>query len=213
MSRKVSTIFTLRLATLAFPALVVLMALLPACEESLLEPLARQYYYWGNGNKIVIYENLSGVIFIYKEEKPRADLQALLDNSYVRKVSSWDDGRLVMLELSRAQREPISKLLSDLLVPESSLESYRFGLVFPGGSLLWPTDEIHLRLKQGYSLEDLVALIQGDAIYLETRGDIIDLKVTDINDVLSLANKIYESGMAVWSQPNFIGELILHDAL
>ena len=211
MRHRISNRITLRLAALALPALIVLLALQLGCEKNPIGPVAREYYYWGNGEKIVIYENLSGIIFIYKAGEPRADLQALLNNSNVSKVSSWDDGRLVMLELSRTQREPIPKLLAELLVPLSSLESYRFGLVYPDGTLLWLTDEILLRLKQEYSLEDLEAMIEGDAIHQETRMYSIKLKVTDINNVLSLANKIYESGIAVWSQPNFIAEIILLD--
>lgn len=87
--------------------------------------------------------------------------------------------------------------------------------VFKHGSFsLVPTGEIVFQLKSNVSFNEILSYCQGQIIFVkETCYGTITVKPIVMSDLLKMANKIYESGMVEWAEPDFFIEIIKHQTV
>jgi Subtilase family/PKD-like domain len=72
---------------------------------------------------------------------------------------------------------------------------------------MFPTRKIRVKLKENKSLDDLFEILTEYKIsQIEEKFGIIRININDINQVFNISNKIYESGIAEFSLPDFYVE-------
>lgn len=81
------------------------------------------------------------------------------------------------------------------------------------GAEMAVTDRFIFKLKEGASIESLYKLNSEFNVDVAKAADhYFILKVQPNNDVLEIANKYFESGLAEFSHPDFFAEIIFHQA-
>ena len=168
---------------------------------------AQSTYYWSNNNKIPIQEDRSSIIFQFKDN---TTIQSYFKqaNSLIASVEIHDvQGRAVVQLTSKQTSSPIA-VAEKLGVDVNQLESASFGLTLNDGFQIWPTHQIVLALRKDATMSDLNAIIgETKATIKESKYNRIILEVSDINKVVTLANKLYESPTVVWAHPDFYAKI------
>jgi len=69
---------------------------------------------------------------------------------------------------------------------------------------MFPTKIIRIKLKDSNKKDDVSKLFKNnDIIEIDEKYGVLRIKIKDVNKALEVANKIYESGIAVFSIPDF----------
>ena len=73
---------------------------------------------------------------------------------------------------------------------------------------LFPTNTVRVKLKPGFNFKSVTDFIsQTEYSQVHEKYGVIRIQVKEIDNVLKIANKIYESGMAEFAMPDFVIEL------
>lgn len=82
------------------------------------------------------------------------------------------------------------------------------------GFPLIPTGEIVLKPKQGISFDQINTYCKGNLRFVkQTLYGTITIKPTLLNNLLKVANTIFESGLVEWCEPDFIIEIVKHQTI
>ncbi|WNJ16454.1 S8 family serine peptidase [Pontibacter sp. G13] len=94
-----------------------------------------------------------------------------------------------------------------LEVPQHEIRSLAQGYLIPGAShTMWPTHKILFKPNTSFDREEVEALIP-EVIghrFFQTPGGLQGLEIDQIDEVISISNALYESGMFEWCQPDFV---------
>jgi len=150
--------------------------------------------------------------FYYNEEGRKVSV-----SNVPNKLVLFDpDSNAVFKKLS-VTGSSLEKLRSgfSLLISESKIDTSLFSknsikhyvLKTTLGHELIPTGEITLRPKSGISVESIINAMGKNVLSVVRKSRLGGylLKLQDHQSILQVANKIYESGLVEYSQPNFIG--------
>ncbi len=150
---------------------------------------AQLYYYNGN-KKVTLYESKNS--FITYEQLSHEVL------SNFSKTEGSDLSEFTILdELKSSKSISIQKVTSGQTAPALLLEE-------AGNFKMYPTKSIRVKMKPGITKDDIMDLITVSRIEAyELRFGILEIKMKNIHTTINLANKIYESGLADFSTPDF----------
>ncbi len=187
-------------------ALVAAALLCPLCQLSAQSSSQKNSGYWAFGEKIIVEEDKSTAILLFQ------DRSAAREQASLRSINSGISQELVdeniILELENSSEIGTTQDLENLVSNPENLKHVSFGWKIPGGAIFYPTETVLLELKSGHSISELSSILEDhSAKFTKTEFETIYLKVSDLDQVLPLCNAIHESGISVWSQPDFIHEI------
>ncbi|QEC52950.1 hypothetical protein EDD80_105162 [Anseongella ginsenosidimutans] len=162
-------------------------------------------YYWSSGGKIPIAVDSSTVII-------NSDLDL---TSLSNLLSSQLSNGLVLSELSEnlfilKSEENLLQLIiekGNLSAVKEVFSSYEFD----GSFEMIPTGEILLELKNDVSIDNVLSNFGKQVELVKTKErNTFTIRATDLSDVISIANQIYEGGAVEWCHPDFIAPMELN---
>ncbi len=151
---------------------------------------AQNYYYNGN-EKIEIYESKNSYISFDKPSQTFAkgfkDVKTFSAKGFTLLVDEKTN-----ISARNFRREKLNQTIPALLLDSNS------------DFKMFPTKTIRLKLKSNYKKEDVLKLLKNnDIIEIEEKYGVLRIKIKDVYKTLEIANKIYESGIAEFSIPDF----------
>ncbi|MDX2248447.1 MAG: S8 family serine peptidase [Bacteroidia bacterium] len=181
---------------------ILLLALMGFCFISFAQSDA---YYWADGKKISLQEDPGSMVVYFH---PNAQVRQLSAPASLDVKYFGYHQRAVIRSTSR-QTLNKNKVIQDLGISPASVRSISSGYVIQDdGFQLALTHEVVVQLNPGSSIAVIEPLMnQYGATYLRTSNDQIILEVTDIKNVLPLANALQESGLTMWATPDLYAEV------
>lgn len=159
--------------------------------------LSQENYFWSNGKKVTLNEDKTSMVIYEKEDKQLP----LIKSSEIKHITEKSSPRLGTYKIIK-----MKNLTTEVLsFNEKDIKAKMNGFVAEPEDTLYLTNYIVLKFKTGYSLNDIEnILIKYNVTHNETKYNVVNLFVTDIKNVFSAANEIYESGIVEWCRPNFL---------
>lgn len=163
-------------------------------------------YYWSSGKKFVLQPDSLTLVINIKDGADKNDVERLLKTKAgVTKVEKMLTANQLVVYLSEKESgKAIERMKSETL----SLEDVSYSYLYDSFPLI-PTGEILLQPKQNVTIQTVLDIVGNRATVKEaTKYNTFALKVKDLNELLSLANQIYESGLVDWCHPDFWAEIV-----
>ncbi len=158
-----------------------------ACRDFGVEPQPETEYYWAEGQKVYVLLDRTTVVAVYNSSPSAPGL------------------RLDTLRFATSQFGPLRSILQSRGVDPDSLEWISFGYTYQGFPFI-PTNRIVFAPKPGVALDSLAPLIVNEAVFESTTYGATTIKLSKQDgNVFRLANRIYESGLVLYSSPDFLG--------
>lgn len=153
--------------------------------------LNAQHYYYNGDKKVILYESKNSYItYEPLSEEMRANFSKT-ESSQLSKFTILDGLRNARTSMS------FQKVTSKQTVPALLLEE-------AGDFKMYPTKSIRVKMKPGVEQQDVMNLIaSSEVVSYEIKFGILEIEIKDIHKTLDFANRIYESGLAEFSTPNF----------
>jgi serine protease len=170
-------------------------------------------YFWAGDQKVGIDFDHTTLVVIYKQEKYHKNIVSAYENiPELDQVIISENKRMTVFIFQRKQLKPEKEILNKIgLVPED-IEWYSFGYIADGETFLRPTNRLSFKLKEGISFDNLEKLLNGRAVFAHTYLGTQQIQVNGPDvDIISLANEIYESGIAEYCLPDFIANIVHND--
>ena len=163
---------------------------------------AQENYYWSAGKKNYIRVNTGVFVVKYKQNSKITNVKAsLLGKFGIKHISSLRSN----LGIINADKKSgiTAKILKEDSTIGDAMPAYRLGnLPF------YLTGEILLEPKSGVSIEQLLKLIDNHAtIESKSKYNTYVLEVDNWNKLLKYTNRLYMSGLAKYSHPNFVAPI------
>ena len=157
-------------------------------------------YYWSAGTKQILTE-YPGKYIIMLDKNGNSDVieRNLRLNSGVKSLFKLKENLKIIITESMSINELTQKDGIEKVMP-----TYRLG-----NNPLYLTGQILLQPKQGISIEKIVALVDTKITLInKTKYNTYIFEIIDWDKILSVANKIYESGLVEYCQPNIITPIL-----
>ncbi len=188
----------MRTLTIRILGLVLLMM------SSLGLSMAQNSYYWGDGQRIALSEDRSAVIIQFKEGAAPEELMTTRQASLSLEIHAVQ--RRVVATFAQALSSP-AEALRRLGIPASSVKSVSFARQLEDGFRLYLTHHVVLEVGKGHRLSDLDATLrQFGARHLRSEALAEIIEVTNIDQVLPLANALQEQRLAAWATPDWYAQ-------
>lgn len=168
-------------------------------------------FYYAYEEKIPLRVLENKLIVRYSPSLPVNAARSALESIAIRTQVDWQDDRTVILSFlpSSSKESIIQKLKSD-----KDVMSLNPMYALKAGPAMGVTDEFLVKFKDKAPKESITELIKRYAISSVKRTDVFELfRVPKGADALEIANKFQESGLVVYSQPNFITQIELHQTV
>lgn len=158
------------------------------------------------GQSIALFENTSSLCLYFHDPVQRGAFKFQEEDqvSYVR-YSYGNDRKRVIIDFNN--HLPLSPIeaVEKLGIAPQTIKSASWSRSLDGGMDMWLTHRVLFEIKDGVDrdrLEDIwkdyAGAVSGD---FPTGYSYVD--IDEIEEVISLANALYESGHVKWAQPNF----------
>lgn len=177
----------MKLKTTLLPFIAILCLIVDATAQD---------YYWSQNKKIYLERNRDAVLFMVDEnstkelalttEKSISSLERINSRSVIARVK---DNKGFSLDV-------LSKI-SNNYIPLFKNKS---------GNNMIPTGEIVFHPNPGVSFEEINKLVDGKLELEKEKYGTFRVFVKYYNDILDIANRIYESELVLFSHPNFIAD-------
>ena len=171
-----------------FPYLLfsIIFLSLTSCKDNAVEPLpSDSEYFWAGGQKVEVTINRKIVIGIYDPGNERKE------------------GEIQVYRFISPQNSSLRNIVSMKGQNPDSFEWLSFGYTTNNGMEYLPTNTMSFKLKQDYTLDSLKEIIINAAVFDTTNYGTILIKVLEQDsNVFQTANKIYESGIVEYCEPN-----------
>jgi hypothetical protein len=171
---------------------------------SILSVQAQQFYY-SAGKKNYINVDSTVIVAKVKIGTDMNKLQMALPSTFdCKRVHQFKNKELVALKF----KNPIRS--EEITNPE--FERFMYGYKM-GDNPFYLTGEILLQPKENVDISQIIKLCQ-NKIYVitATKYNTYKMGVNDWAEIIKLANKIYESSVVEYCHPNFIAEIVKHQA-
>lgn len=161
-------------------------------------------YYWGYKTKYALTTDSLQAVLIPKNVNKQLNFQSLNDMVESESVSALANRKEVLLKLKNTSNLKKQKFSEFHLLP-----------VFKSGDFpLIPTGEIVFQPKVNVDYQQVSAFCNGKiAFQNQSKYGTITVTPANIEELLSLANQIYQSGLVEWCEPNFIVEIVKHQQI
>ncbi|WP_373523790.1 S8 family serine peptidase [Aquiflexum sp.] len=167
-------------------------------------------FYYAYDEKVFLTELEDKIIIQFKTNQ-NSDNKFLVSQFPIIKEKdiSWRDDSTVVLKIQTSERLNLQEELrksKDVLLTNSMYISQR-------GSELGFTDRFIISLKNNVSKRDLEKLNAEHKVEIhKTTEYYFVLKVPPGEDALSMANKYFESGLTIYSHPDFYVDFVMHQS-
>ncbi|MCX8490940.1 MAG: S8 family serine peptidase, partial [Cyclobacteriaceae bacterium] len=163
-------------------------------------------YYWSNKRKISLVADSTNWTLIpargYSKQIASSQMKA---DAMVSNIQSSIGSELIDFTLKEYSRNAIRKLKLKL----SAHGEITCRHLVSGQTPITLTGEILLQPKKSVPVERILDLVNSVAALVKsTEYNTFVLKARRIEEVLSIANKIYESGLVDWCHPDFWAEIV-----
>ena len=168
-------------------------------------------FYYAYDEKVYINESENKLIVRFKNSKKKDKIKISTSEDFKDKLLQWKDDSTYVVTLSNESEKLVfkNKLKSQIDV-KSCNEIYSIDT----GLELGVTDEFLVKFKANISQKEIEKLHQIYNVEIIKTTKIYQLLKVDINlSALEIANAYQESGLVRFSQPNFISDIELHQAL
>lgn len=181
------------------------------------QSFSQEKFFYAGDEKIKITPSSDKVVVIYKVDYKEPIMKSWLKSSGVRErfeitVQTYD----VKTSVLTLKKEKIESLIKSLKENENLYIVYPVYLTPEGGELV-VTDEIIVQFKPDVSDDKITPLLDQFKLQtLRTKKGVPNyyvLRVPENGDPIEIANRLQESGLAKWSQPNFISQLVKHQII
>lgn len=161
-------------------------------------------YYWSAKQKHPLQEDRNYVIARVVEADMEAVKSRIQAANSVRTINRLRSPGVLFIEFT--QNAPG---LASLIRSNPEIMAAAYGMRLQGeGPPVFPTGEILLQPKEGNDIRGILNLIPGDYLsYEANKYNTYTIRIQDWQQVINLANKIYESGLVRYSHPNFIAAI------
>lgn len=171
---------------------------------------SQEKYYWSDNRKIKLKEDKSSVIILKRQGSLEKDFAKFMRRD-VADIETSVGIKRIIAHFKSAQTKSLKETLKDLNIDSTDIEWSSFVFEYENGTTLKPTNGITLMFKPGYDIASISGLIKDDAVFIRKDFGVIHLRATRYDiDVLSLANRIYESGMVEFCHPDFYANIALY---
>lgn len=186
----------------------IFMLILWGCKKDDNSNLGERYYYYGAGEKIYINKVNTKLVVKYEDNET-----AKKSTSHIASITQgseflWHDEATVVITLNEnAVKNIISVLTKDkgvlmvnpVYISSSSSDS---------GSEMFYTDEFLVQFKPTVSPAEIKKINDRYGVRITKETDIYTLlTVPRLADALKIANKYQESGLVIYSHPNFYAKI------
>jgi serine protease len=154
-------------------------------------------YYWSGGKKHSLKETPGKYMVKLSED---------INENVLKRELAKNRKLTYLSKIKNRLRLVVGEYTFDELKKQSSITN-----VMPvyklGDTPFYLTGEILVQPKSGISITEILALLNNNAtIKQQTKYNTFVLETENWNELLKYANKIYESGLVEYSQPNFIAQ-------
>ena len=158
----------------------------------------KTHYYWSGGKKIWLDTDFSVMIVQFDSEESLDDFLSSTPFPTAQKLSANNF-------LATVWRQSKSDEIFRKLDYEKSIINKTFGHRFHNSDVpFWLTGYIMLRPKEGISVDEILEKFRIDVqITTKWTDGCVVIQLNDWNNIIELANAIYESGMVEWCHPDF----------
>lgn len=163
-------------------------------------------FYYAYNNKIFLNELENKLIVRYKQNK-KSDIKQISLNSELAKMPIlWKDDSTCIITFGLSEKD----FYKDRIMMQPDVKSCNPVYVINTGLEMGVTDEFVVQFNKDVSQKEIKTLHDkyGVQIVKETNSYLL-LKVPSGGDALETANKYQESGLAYFSHPNFLCDIIL----
>lgn len=170
---------------------------------------AQSEYYWSNGEKILLTPDYSTLSVYFAEPQMLSGLQARSSSAIIaERKNDRSPARWAVLNTAAFEAEGMvtsAAAIRALGLDPASIESAEFGRMTHKQDLVWLTPNITYRENEHFSPQAFADLLSDypQASQQVTGGGLPYIQVEDLDNVLPIANAMYESGMFHFAEPSF----------
>lgn len=178
------------------------------CLLTFITCFGQQNYYWSGKKKHYLSVDSTNILLQLKETPDKESFsKATAKLSAVNTSQRLRDSNLLLLSLNKSSKK---RILEQFKKDSAHIELLAYSFRFES-TLLTPTGTILLKPKEGVSIGSILSLAGKNVrVVNQNKYQTFTLKVKDIIHLLSVANRIYESGLVEWCHPDFIAEIVKH---
>lgn len=164
---------------------------------TIFQETAAQNYYWSSSRKIPIIKDNSAILMkVSKNSEIEQQLTKARSIAALERINS--QSLLIRLESSNKLAVDEISLISNNRISLFKSES---------GHKMIPTGEILFKPKKGIGFQKINSLAGGNLSILKEKYGCYRVFINNYENLLSVSNRIYESGLVEYCHPNFIMEI------
>ena len=162
-------------------------------------------YYWSDGKKINFKVDSTNLIVKLKESASIESFSTSVKTEKIENIEKLEkSGELLLVNI----KGKVAKDFYENFKAIPSLEKVMFAYTFEGIPF-FPTGEILIQTKKNVTINEVIALVNKKVSLVKTKNhNRYVLNVKDWNDIFSVSNIIYQSGLVEYCEPNMITEII-----
>jgi subtilisin family serine protease len=167
-------------------------------------------FYYAYDEKIILNEVNDKLVIRFNENKKSNKEKISVYSDIIDKKIEWKDDSTLILTINPSEKE----LFKDKVLKQSDVSSCNYVYKINTGLEMGITDEIVVKFREGISQKEIEKLHNKYEVKVIKTTDIFQLlKVPSHLDALEIANKYQESGLTVFSHPDFICEIEMHQII
>lgn len=161
-------------------------------------------HYWSEDTKIFIEEDRSSIALFF-EEPTNVDFASLNDLSLVKDAKVNGMGKRARIDFNEKWNASLNDAIGTFGFEQTNVVAASFGVRLEDGFLMHPTQQIVLKFKKGYSLQDIGDLMDKyELTLLDTSYETIILKHSSPVQTIPIANTINLDERVQWCHPDFL---------
>ena len=162
-------------------------------------------YYWSGQKKIPLIADSTSWVLLPKESSAKYSAISLMrSSSAITAIKEGDGSDIISFNISDYSKKSISALKAKY----STYGKITCSQLVNGKTEILMTGKILLQPKKSIRIEQVLSLIKDRAfVKTNTAYNTFTLEAFDTDEVIELANIIYESGLVDWCHPDFWAEI------
>ena len=163
-----------------------------------------QKFYYAFDEKIYLMEQDSKLVVRYIHSKKSDKKQVSMYTELGNKEFDWKDDSTCIISIDPSEKQ---SLVSKLVIQNDVISCNPLYTLSTGLERA-VTDEFLVKFKENVAEEEIKNLIQKFGVEVAYSSDAFRIiRVPADNDVLDIANRFYETGLTIFSYPNFISKI------
>jgi hypothetical protein len=168
---------------------------------------SQNLYYWSGGKKNELkIDSLNLIVKLKSSVVEYNPITKTGENDKIKKVVSLKKDKLCLMNLRKKLNTiELGKLINEHTAYEKIMFAYKLEKQTP----IYFTGDILLQPLDGVSIDKIIEL-SGNAIEVvkKSKHGTFKMSVKNWDNLIKIANKIYESGLVKYCHPNFIAEVL-----